>query len=70
MTFRFGGLSIGCLKRLLQLAKKVAIFLQTQNLTLIGHDPHQDQYPLYNEFTEGFDTQDLKDAKALLDELN
>ena len=25
---------------------------------------------LYNWFTEGFDTADLKDAKALLDELN
>jgi predicted ATPase len=25
--------------------------------------------PLYNWFTEGFDTADLKDAKALLDEL-
>ena len=24
----------------------------------------------YNWFTEGFDTQDLKDAKALLDELS
>ncbi len=25
---------------------------------------------IYNWFTEGFDTTDLKDAKALLDELN
>ncbi len=25
---------------------------------------------IYNSFTEGFDTADLKDAKALLDELN
>ena len=25
--------------------------------------------PVYNWFTEGFDTQDLKEAKALLDEL-
>jgi hypothetical protein len=25
---------------------------------------------IYNWFTEGFDTRDLKDAKALLDELN
>ncbi len=25
---------------------------------------------IYNWFTEGFDTVDLKDAKALLDELN
>ena len=31
------------------------------------------EYPLveiYNSFTEGFDTADLKDAKALLDELS
>jgi predicted ATPase len=26
--------------------------------------------PVYNWFTEGFDTKDLKDAKALLDELS
>ena len=26
--------------------------------------------PIYGWFTEGFDTQDLKDAKALLDELS
>jgi hypothetical protein len=25
---------------------------------------------IYNWFTEGFDTADLKDARALLDELN
>jgi hypothetical protein len=25
--------------------------------------------PVYGRFTEGFDTPDLKDAKALLDEL-
>jgi len=25
---------------------------------------------IYNWFTEGFDTRDLKEAKALLDELN
>ena len=25
---------------------------------------------IYAQFTEGFDTADLKDAKALLDELN
>jgi hypothetical protein len=27
-------------------------------------------YEIYNRFTEGFDTADLKDAKALLDELS
>jgi hypothetical protein len=26
--------------------------------------------PIYGWFTEGFDTRDLKDAKALLDELS
>jgi predicted ATPase len=26
--------------------------------------------PVYNSFTEGFDTLDLKEAKALLDSLN
>jgi len=26
--------------------------------------------PVYNWFTEGFDTADLKDAKAMLEELN
>ena len=26
--------------------------------------------PIYNSFTEGFDTQDLKEAKALLEELS
>jgi predicted ATPase len=26
--------------------------------------------PVYNWFTEGFDTRDLKEAKALLDELH
>ena len=26
--------------------------------------------PVYHWFTEGFDTKDLKEAKALLDELN
>jgi hypothetical protein len=26
--------------------------------------------PVYGWFTEGFDTRDLKEAKALLDELN
>ena len=28
------------------------------------------RYDIYNWFTDGFDTPDLKDAKALLDELN
>ena len=32
-------------------------------------EAHDVLAPVYNWFTEGFDTQDLKDAKALLDEL-
>ena len=32
-----------------------------------GHDPLA---PIYGWFTEGFDTADLKEAKALLEELN
>ncbi len=32
-------------------------------------EPHALLAPVYDWFTEGFDTQDLKDAKALLDEL-
>src|SRR5262249_13153464 len=32
-------------------------------------DAHDLLAPIYNWFTEGFDTADLKDAKALLDEL-
>ncbi len=38
-----------------------------------SQDKRQDAYdllaPVYNWFTEGFDTADLQDAKALLDEL-
>jgi predicted ATPase len=38
-----------------------------------SQDKHQDAYallaPVYNWFTEGFDTADLKEAKALLDDL-
>ncbi len=38
-----------------------------------SQDKRQDAYdllaPVYNWFTEGFDTADLQEAKALLDEL-
>ena len=34
------------------------------------HEAHDLLAPIYNWFTEGFDTPDLKDAKALLDELS
>ena len=33
------------------------------------HDARSMLYQIYNWFTEGFDTADLKEAKALLDEL-
>jgi predicted ATPase len=33
------------------------------------HEPHDLLHPVYSGFTEGFDLPDLKDAKALLDEL-
>jgi hypothetical protein len=36
---------------------------------LAGIDRHAMLAEIYNWFTEGFDTADLKDAKALLDEL-
>jgi crotonobetainyl-CoA:carnitine CoA-transferase CaiB-like acyl-CoA transferase len=35
-----------------------------------GNEAHTMLADIYNWFTEGFDTVDLKDAKALLDELN
>ncbi len=36
----------------------------------IADDPHAMLAELYGWFTEGFDTADLKDAKALLEELS
>ena len=33
-------------------------------------ESHELLAPVYNWFTEGFDTADLKDARALLDELS
>ena len=50
----------------LRAATSLARLWQQQN-------KHQEAYdllsPVYNWFTEGFDTADLKDAKMLLDEL-
>jgi hypothetical protein len=37
-------------------------------LSLNGGEPRSSA-PVYGWFTEGFDTRDLKEAKALLDEL-
>lgn len=33
------------------------------------HEAHELLAPIYNWFTEGFDTADLQEAKALLEEL-
>ena len=40
---------------------------------VFGHVPEEARdllAPIYDWFTEGFDTADLKEAKALLDELS
>jgi predicted ATPase len=34
------------------------------------HEAHQLLSEIYNWFTEGFDTKDLQEARALLEELN
>ena len=51
----------------LRVATSLARLWQQQGKTTQARDLLA---PVYNWFTEGFDTQDLKDAKALLDELN
>ena len=51
----------------LRAAMSLARLWQQQGKTTEAHDLLA---PVYNWFTEGFDTADLKDAKALLDELN
>jgi predicted ATPase len=45
----------------------MARLLQSQEK---GNEARSLLVPLYNWFTEGFATSDLKDAKALLDKLN
>ncbi len=50
----------------LRAATDLARLWQTQGRNPEAHDLLA---PLYGWFTEGFDTPDLKDAKALLDEL-
>ncbi len=46
---------------------RLARLWQSQGKTTEAHDLLA---PVYEWFTEGFDTADLKDAKALLDELS
>jgi predicted ATPase/class 3 adenylate cyclase len=50
----------------LRAAMSLARLWQTENKTREAHDL---LFPVYDWFTEGFDTKDLKEAKALLDEL-
>jgi len=50
----------------LRAATSLARLWQSQNKAREAHDL---MAPVYGWFTEGFDTADLKDAKALLDEL-
>jgi len=51
----------------LRTATSLARLWQSQSRTAEARDLLA---PVYNWFTEGFDTQDLKDAKALLEELS
>ena len=50
----------------LRAAMSMAIFWRNQGQRQQARDLLA---PIYDSFTEGFDTPDLKDAKALLDEL-
>ncbi len=50
----------------LRAATSLARLWQTQGKPTAAHDLLA---PVYQSFSEGFDTPDLKDAKALLDEL-
>jgi predicted ATPase len=50
-----------------RVATGLARLWQSQGKRQAAHDLLQ---PVYGWFTEGFDTADLKDAKALLDELS
>ncbi len=45
---------------------RLARLWRSQGKTTEGHNPPA---PVYGWFTEGFDTADLKEAKALLEEL-
>ena len=58
-----------------QSAKSWELRATTSLARLLAKQGHRDEArtmlaEIYNWFTEGFDTADLKDAKALLDELN
>jgi predicted ATPase len=58
-----------------QSAKSWELRATTSLARLLGKQGHRDEAhtmltEIYNWFTEGFDTADLRDAKALLDELS
>jgi predicted ATPase len=69
-----------CFERAIEIARKQSAksleLRATMNLVrLLATQGHRDKAramlaEIYGWFTEGFDTADLKDAKALLDELN
>ena len=44
------------------------VFVRNQDR--VGTEARESLSPIYDWFTEGFDTADLMDAKALLEELN
>src|SRR5262249_10021533 len=69
-----------CYERAMKIAriqggKSMELRATTSLARLLAKQGHREQArtilaEIYNWFTEGFDTADLKDAKALLDELN
>jgi predicted ATPase len=69
-----------CFQRAIAIARKQSaksweLRATTSLARLLAKQGHRDDAgavlaEIYNWFTEGFDTADLKDAKALLDELN
>ena len=68
-----------CFERAIEIARKqsaksLELRATTSLARLLAKQGHRDEArtmlaDIYNWFTEGFDTADLKDAKALLDEL-
>ena len=59
-----GVASVGHRRKLLAAIAALGAEIRTAAVTAVVRDTH-----VYNWFTEGFETQDLKEAKALLDEL-
>jgi len=59
-----GVASVGHRRKLLAAIAALGAEIRTAAVTAVPRDA-----PVYNWFTEGFETQELKEAKALLDEL-